>query len=149
MPDFKQAKRKNLKATASKIDYIRLQLNGVKDAIIERAGGTQFDNIINTLNETVEQIEDEIKSLPLRHEYRGTFYIRKPYTQPLQSIKVEEGIAKMREDIATWEVRDKDNNYIVGTRDIFRDDGLTDCITREEGTAIFDQFYTAKVNNFE
>ena len=137
MPEFKQAQRKNLKATASKIDYIRLQLNGVKDAIIEREGGNQFDNLVNTLHETVEQIEDEIKSLPLRHEYRGTFYIRKPYTQPLQSIKVEEGIAKMREDIATWEVRDKDNNYIVGTRDIFRDGGLTDRIVREDGVAVF------------
>ena len=138
MQAFKQAQRKNLKATSSKIDYIKLQLNGVKDAIIERAGGNQFDNIVNTLNETVEQIEDEIKSLPLRHEYKGTFYIRKPYTQPLQSIKVEDGVASMRECLVTWEIRDKDNNYIVATRDIFRDDGLTDRIVREDGVGVFE-----------
>ena len=138
MPTFKQARRKNLKATASKIDYIRLQLNGVKDSIIERAGNAQFDNIVNTLNETVEQIEDEIKTLPLRHEYKGTFYVRKPYSQPLQSIKVGDGIASMRECLVTWEVRDNDNNYIVATRDIFRDDGLTDRIVREDGVGIFE-----------
>ncbi|MCF6777847.1 hypothetical protein L3V83_14865, partial [Thiotrichales bacterium 19X7-9] len=78
MTEFKQARRKNLKASASKIDYIKLYLNNVKDEIIKRAGDAQFDSILNTLNETYEQIEDEIKSLPLRHEYRGTFYIRKP-----------------------------------------------------------------------
>ncbi|MCF6777931.1 hypothetical protein L3V83_15315, partial [Thiotrichales bacterium 19X7-9] len=103
------------------------------------AGDAQFDSILNTLNETYEQIEDEIKSLPLRHEYRGTFYIRKPYSQPLKSIKVENGIASMREELVTWEVRDKDNNYIVGTREIFRDNGLTDRIVREDGVEIFDR----------
>ena len=51
--------------------------------------------------------------------------------------KVEDGVASMRESLVTWEVRDKDNNYIVGTRDIFKDDKLTNRIVREDYSAPF------------
>ena len=137
MPEFKQAKRKNLRASKSRIEYLQFQFDGIRTEISERAGHDEYDRIANTLTNTIKKLDSEIKVLPLRHEYRGTFYIRKPYTQPLQSIKVEDGVASMRECLVTWEVRDKDNNYIVATRDIFRNDGLTDRIVREDGVAVF------------
>ena len=137
MTDFKQAKRKNLRASKSSIEYLRFQIGGFKDEISERAGDEEYNKIANTLTDTIKKMDSEIKALPLRHVYRGTFYMRKPYTTPVESLKVK-GRAEMREDLVSWEVYDQDDKYLGLCREIFKDDRLRHRILREDGVAVFE-----------
>ena len=136
MPNFKQAQRKNLKATSSKIDYIKLQLNSVIDSIEDRAGESQAKNMMTTIDNVINQLNSDIEALPIRHEFVGSFYIRKPYTQPMESIKVN-GKAIMRESLVSWEVYNDEDKYIGLCREIFKDDRLRHRILREDGVAVF------------
>jgi hypothetical protein len=119
------------------MEYIRFQFDGIKSEISERVGEHEYDKIGNVLNETIKKLDSEIMALPLRHVYRGTFYMRKPYTTPVESLKVS-GRAEMREDLVSWEVYDKADKYLGLCREVFKDSKLRKRIKREEGVAIFE-----------
>ena len=69
MTDFKQAKRKNLRDSKSRIEYLRFQFDRTKEEISERAGEGEYDRIANTLTDTIKKLDSEIKTL---HRVRGS-----------------------------------------------------------------------------
>jgi hypothetical protein len=137
MTDFKQAQRKNLRDSKARIEYLRFQFDRTREEISKRAGEDEYDIIANILTDTIIKLDSEIKALPLRHVYHGTFYIRKPYTTPIESLKVN-GRAEMREDLVSWEVYNQEDKYIGLCREVFKDSRLSKRILREDGEAVFE-----------
>ena len=62
MPDFKQAKRKNLRASKSSIEYLRFKFDAIRNEISERAGEREYNKIADTLTDTIKKMESGQRS---------------------------------------------------------------------------------------
>ncbi len=123
----------NIKQTAHNVDRLKETISKYTN------DSNKIDEIQKYLNSIAKKVSKKIIDMPLGHEYKGTFYIRKPYTVPTTSIKVV-GAAYMREDLVSWSIEAKDEslNLYGYYRDIFKDPDLTQPISREEAKPVFD-----------
>jgi len=84
------------------------------------------------------KLKERVAELPIGHRYTGTFYVKKPYTLPSESVKLK-GSAFMQEDLVSWTIQSEDeyakNLYYV--RSIFKDKGMKTLLKREDGEAVF------------
>ena len=73
-----------------------------------------------------------------RNSYTGTFYVKKPYSIPSESVKLK-GSAFMSEDLVSWIIDSEDeyakNLYYV--RSIFKDKKMKTTLQREDGEEVF------------
>ncbi|MDC0535501.1 hypothetical protein OAO18_06795 [Francisellaceae bacterium] len=135
---MKQAERKDFQAKKERIERMIHQCNYNKETLVSTLGEYDFQSIIQKFTDSVALLEKEIQSIPIHHEYNGTFYLRKPYTEPLEVIKVINGKIIMREDLVTWKVYLPDGEYYGLARLVYKDKELRTSFKREDGHPILE-----------
>ena len=132
------SKRKNIKANIDVLHRIISNFEYIKDSLIEYSTDKDYNKALDYVNKMVTKLEVERDKLPIGHRFSGTFYLKKPYTVPSESVKIK-GAAFMREDLVMWVIESDDeytkNLYYV--RDVYRDKKMTVKLSREDGVGVF------------
>ena len=132
------SKRKNIKANIDVLHRIMSNFEYIKDSLIEYSTDKDYNKAVEYVNKMVTKLEVERDKLPIGHRFTGTFYLKKPYTVPSESVKIK-GAAFMREDLVMWTIESDDeyakNLYYV--RDVYRDKKMTVKLSREDGDAVY------------
>jgi hypothetical protein len=135
---MEQGKRKKLRATDFTIDNLRRRFNYIQKDIVKLVGQSKYDTVHKVFDEILDEVTNDLKNLPLRHDYTDTFYIKKPYTIPAESLRYKGARASMREDLITWELYNQAGEYHGWSRAIFKDKKMTKPVIREDGEPIFE-----------
>jgi hypothetical protein len=135
---MEQGKHKNLRATEFTLENLKHRFNYIHKSIVELVGQSKYDVVDSVFTEILGKASTTLKALPLRHDYTDTFYTKKPYTIPTESVQFKGARASMREDLITWVVYNPDGGYYGWCREIFKDKKMTKRIGREDGVAIFE-----------
>lgn len=130
---MKYGQRKNCQAKKERIERIRRQCNHNKNTLIATLGENEFNHLLNSFDNSIALLEKEIQALPIHHEYQGTLYLRKPYTEPLEVIEIINGKIVMREDLVSWGVYYPDGHYHGLARFVYKDKALKQLFNREDG----------------
>ena len=133
------AQRKNLKSDIDTLERILDLINYKKDAFVEYSSESEIKKLVDYVNKTKAKIEKKRQSLPIGHRFNGTFYLKKPYTVPSESVKIK-GSAFMPEHLVSWKI-ESDDEYARNlwyVRDIFKDKGMKERVKREDGKSVFE-----------
>ena len=132
------SKRKNIKSNIDVLHRIMSNFEYIKDSLAEYSSDKDYNKAVEYVNKMVDKLEVERDKLPIGHRFTGTFYLKKPYTVPSESVKIK-GAAFMREDLVMWTIESDDeyakNLYYV--RDVYRDKKMSVKLKREDGEAVF------------
>ena len=132
-----QNKKYQLENFISSFEFLNNSLEGYMPEGTEE----YFQNLKSCLN----KLDEDLRKLPVGHRYSGTFYVRKPYTIPIESEKIE-GSAFMREDLVTWKPEEEGKQFweLSYKKDIFRDPEMSVPIKREDGQPVFEKFNSSR-----
>ena len=133
------AQRKNTKTNIESLNRILYLLDYNKETLLSESCESSFDNATDYVKSIVSKLESKKEKLPIGHRYTGTFYLKKPYTLPSESVKIK-GSAFMREDLVSWTI-ESDNEYaknVYYVRDIFKEKAMKTTLKREDGEAVFE-----------
>lgn len=143
---MKQGERKDFIARKERIERMIEQCNYNKDTLIATLGDEELERIIEKFTDSVELLEKEIQDMPVHHEYQGTFYLRKPYTEPMQVIEVVNGKIIMREDLITWSIYYPGGEYYGMSRFVYKDNELKQLFKREDGYPMYEHELKAQAS---
>ena len=132
------SKRKNIKANIDVLHRIMSNFEYIKDSLIECSTDKDYNKAVEYVNKMVTKLEVERDKLPIGHRYTGTFYLKKPYTVPSESVKIK-GAAFMREDLVMWTI-ESDDEYtkdLYYVRDVYRDKKMSVRLTRDDCGEVF------------
>ena len=133
------AQRKNTKTNIDSLDRVLNLLNWKKDVFLNESPEKSYDEVVGYVESVMTKLKENVEALPIGHRYTGTFYVKKPYSIPSESVKLK-GSAFMSEDLVSWIIDSEDeyakNLYYV--RSIFKDKGMTRLLEREDGDGVFE-----------
>ena len=133
------AQRKNTKTDIDSIDRALNLLVWKKDVFIRESSEKEYEKAIGYVKSIMSKLEDKCEKLPIGHRYTGTFYLRKPYTIPYESIKIK-GAAFLREDLVSWTI-ESDDEYAKNLgcfRSVYKEKAMKTTLERDDGEAVFD-----------
>lgn len=132
-------KRKQLQEKRYQLDGFISRFEFLKEALGDYMP-EQTEAYYQSLKACIHKIEEDIKKLPAGHRYSGTYYVRKPYTMPIEVEKID-GSAFMREDLVTWKQEEEGKKFweLAYKKSIYRDPELRIPIEREDGQPVFDE----------
>lgn len=125
-----ETKRDNVKRVLGHYEYI-------KPTIVETLGEEKAEETIQSLNDSINDLENKMHALPIHHEYNGTMYLRRPYSNPVEVIEIKGGKAIMREELITWQVYNPNGDYYGLSRWVYKDPELKTLLKREDGQPVF------------
>ena len=132
-------KRKELHKDKDNLHNILRILGWRKDNIIESSSQKEFDECVNYIKKTIRNIDKKIAKSPIGRRYNGTFYVKKPYAIPHESVKLK-GSAFMREDLISWKVESEDDyaKHMGMVRMIYKDKNMRNKIDVSEAVDVFE-----------
>ena len=133
------AERKNTKTNIDSLNRISYLLDYNKETLLSESSESSFNHASDYIKSIAGKLEGRKNKLPIGHRYTGTFYLKKPYTLPSESVKIK-GSAFMREDLVSWTI-ESDNEYaknVYYVRDIFKEKAMKTTLKREDGEAVFE-----------
>ena len=132
-------KRKELHKDKDNLHNILRILGWRKDNIIESSSQKEFDECVKYINKTIGNIDKKIAKSPIGRRYSGTFYVKKPYAIPYETIKIN-GSAFMREDLVSWSIEsDQDEaKHLSYLKVIYKDKNMRDKIDVSEAVDVFE-----------
>jgi hypothetical protein len=116
----------------SKHEYLGKELIRVAGQDLYEQTSKYYDNVISKLTE-------EMRLLPIGYRYSGTFYLKKPYTVPIEFEKIE-GSIFMREDLVSWQIESNGSNQnqtYAYHRSVFKKPELNTEIRKEDGVPVY------------
>ena len=132
-------KRKQLQNKKYQLENFISSFEFLKNSLEEyMPEGTE--DYLQNLKGCLNKLGEDLRKLPVGHRYSGTFYVRKPYTIPIESEKID-GSAFMREDLVTWKQEEEGKKFweLAYKKNIYRDPELRIPIEREDGQPVFDE----------
>ena len=136
---MKIAQRKNTKTDIDSIDRALNLLVWKKDVFIRESSEKEYEKAIGYVKSIMSKLEDKCDKLPIGHRYTGTFYLKKPYSIPYESVKIK-GSAFMREDLVMWTI-ESDNEYaknVYYVRDVYKEKKMKTTFKREDCEEVFE-----------
>ena len=133
------AQRKNTKAEIDSIDRALNLLVWKKDVFIRESSEKEYEKAIGYVKSIMSKLEDKCDKMPIGHRYTGTFYLKKPYSIPYESVKIK-GSAFMREDLVMWTI-ESDNEYaknVYYVRDVYKEKKMKTTFKREDCEEVFE-----------
>jgi len=133
------AQRKNTKTDIDSIDRVLDLYKWKKDVFIRESSEKEYEKAIGYVKSIMSKLEDKCDKMPIGHRYTGTFYLKKPYSIPYESVKIK-GSAFMREDLVMWTI-ESDNEYaknVYYVRDVYKEKKMKTTFKREDGEEVFD-----------
>ena len=129
---------KHLRETISSIKFLKDRNSALEKELIELLGQGSYEQIIKFYDNAITKLKIAASKLPIGHQYRGTFYIRKPYTIPAEFVEIN-GSIFMRENLVTWEIRDQGNKSLGYRRAVFKKPEFNTEFVREDGEPVFEE----------
>ena len=132
------SKRKQIKSDLEALNRILSNYAYKKTKIIELSSDNDYNKATEYVQSMVNKLEADLKQAPIGHRYTGTFYVKRPYSIPYESVKLK-GAAFMREDLISWVIEsdDEDVKNLYYVRDVYKDKDMKVRIKREDGEAVF------------
>lgn len=131
--------RKQVNSIINSLCALKTHNEHWKNEFIQLVGENSFTQLQAIYNEAIDRLTQEKKSIPMGYRYTGEFYIKKPYTMPIQYEKIN-GSAFMREDLVSWCIEEESRYKYSYFRAIYRDtkgqEGSE--IKREEATPFYE-----------
>jgi hypothetical protein len=124
---------------AESLDRAKRVFEWKKESIQPFTTKKAYNEFISYIDNLVVQAQKELDSIPLGYRYTGTFYLKRAYSIPAESIKVT-GTMYMREDLVSWKIEESDNDYansLFYVRSIFKDKKMTKEFTRADCIEVF------------
>ncbi len=94
----------------SSVEHLKRQYVYMAKNIIEITCQADYDRTIKHYDHLITALTEEIKTLPIGHRYTGTYYIKKPYTIPVEFVACS-GSLFMRENLVSWQVEKEQGVY--------------------------------------
>ena len=122
------------KGVLNNIKFLQKRFNNIEKELIGLVGQQQYTNTKQFFDNAQAKLLESMRVLPAGHRYKGTFYVRKPYSVPVEFEKID-GAAFMREDLISWKIEgDKNSSYY---RNIFKEPDLETEITKEDASLVY------------
>ncbi len=136
--------RKMLIKTQDGIGWLKERHEFSKKELTRLMSDAQYNEVLAFYDGAISKLTEEINALPVGYRCEGTFYIRKPYSMPVEFMKVE-GAIFMREDLVKWKVENDDENFAYSYYDkVYKEPCLdADIFTRADAHPVFKEKYTA------
>ena len=134
------AERKNIKSDIDTLDRILYLLRYKQSVLIEESSDKDFEKVTDYVESLMTKLEGKCQKMPIGYRYTGTFYLKKSYPLPSESVKIK-GAAFMREDLVSW-VIESDDEYAKNlwyVREIFKDKDMKQRINRDEAEPVFEE----------
>ena len=131
--------RKHIESTIRNVQSIKTKLTDMNELFVECEGQARFDEMHLFYDRAIEKLTAEMLSMPIGHRYTGTFYIRKPYSSPVEFNKVK-GSLFMREDLSSWKVENNEEYRWSYYREAYKKPELQQdaLIERKHGKPVFE-----------
>ena len=135
-----QKSLKHVRDTLYSIQWLK-ERNEYHSKELIRLGGEKLYQQTNVFyDKVVNQLEEEIKELPIGYRYTGAYYLKKPYSYAMPAeFEKFEGSIFMREDLVSWQ-REKDDGSLDYTyyRTIYKTADVNGkIITREDAVPVY------------
>ena len=134
------AERKNIKSDIDTLDRILYLLRYKQSVFIEESSEKDLEKVTDYVKSIMSKLENKRQKMPIGYRYTGTFYLKKSYPLPSESVKIK-GAAFMREDLVSW-VIESDDEYAKNlwyVREIFKDKDMKQRINRDEAEPVFEE----------
>jgi hypothetical protein len=130
---------KDTQDTLRGIEFLKDRHSYFAKEFIRLAGEKTYQKSLDFYDDIMAKLKQELQTLPMGRRYSGTFYIRKPYTVPIQFEKIE-GSAFIREDLVSWKIEPKDKSkeqFYGYHRVIYKKPDLNTEIKKEEAKLVY------------
>lgn len=109
-----------------------------RDEFVRLSGKEGFATLQQIYNDLITKLTQEKESMPIGYRYSKDFYIKVPYTLPVQYEKIN-GSAFMREDLVSWRIEADERYKHSYFRAIYRDKSNKENseIRKEEATPVY------------
>ncbi len=105
-----QKSRRDVINFLSSVETLKRQYVYMAKNIIQSTCLVDYEHTVKHYENLIERLTEEVKTLPIGHRYTGTYYIKKPYTIPVEFIKCS-GSLFMRENLVSWQVEKEPGVY--------------------------------------
>lgn len=130
---------KYTKETLSGIEFLKDRHSYFAKEFIRLAGEKAYQKSLDFYDDILAKLKQELYTIPTGRRYSGTFYIRKPYSIPVEFEKII-GSAFIREDLVSWKIEPKDktkaNSYNY-QKIIYKKPDLNTVIKKEEAKLVY------------
>lgn len=134
------AEKLNTRKNINLIDHLHHNIKRLKKELVILSSEEEYQQIADYFKSIEDKMQLEYQALPKGHRYTGTFYLKKPYTIPAESVKIK-GSAYMREDLVTWWIESKDEaaKNLWYVRAVYKDKKMTKLLMRKDGEPVYDE----------
>ena len=130
--------RRYLRDMQYSMESIKIRNEYLKEEFIKLSGEKEYKKLINIYDTAIAKLAKEMESLPVGYRYTGIFYVKVPYSMPIEYEKIN-GTLFMREDLVSWRVEsgvdDVDNRGYIRTA--FKSPKGVNEITRKDCEPVF------------
>ncbi len=133
--------RKALIKTYNAISSLKERNEYLKEALINLKPADEFNKLLSYYDGAMSKLAEMINALPIGYRYEGTFYIRKPYSIPIEFIRIE-GAVFLREDLVKWTIENSGEEYDYSYFDkVYKSPSLNaELITKNDTQPVFAVF---------
>ena len=129
------------KDTLSSIQWLKDRHVHFEEEPIRLGGQKPYEQTTRFYTDVIKKLTDETRLLPIGYRHIGTFYLKKPYSVPIEFIKME-GSIFMREDLVSWQIEKTDdikNQFYLGgyCRTLYKQPDLNTAFTREDAVPVY------------
>lgn len=133
-----QKSLKHLRETLGSIKWLKERHEYYAKELIRLGGEQRYKQTDLFYADVISKLREEIKELPIGYRYTGTFYLRKPYTLPVEFEEIT-GSVFMREDLVSWQLEKEDGRLdYTYYRSVYKEPNmLSEVLTREEAEPVY------------
>lgn len=95
--------RKHVSNLLSNVESLKTKYEHLYKELEYIISEQEYEQTIKTYDRIIEQLNKELKLLPIGFRYNGAFYLKNNYTLPA-TFEKHEGAVYMREDLMTWQI---------------------------------------------
>jgi hypothetical protein len=120
----------------SMITHSKERYEYLEKEIIPLSNQAEYNRTIEHYDHLILGLNKEIEALPIGYRYTGTYYLKKPYTQPAE---FEEGSGSlyMKENLVSWQIETEPGVYDYAYyRAVFKKP-FGDQITKEDAEPVY------------
>ena len=130
--------RKHAKNTLRSVRSLKEKHEYLKEYHVRLMGQSAFDQMQSSYDEFILKLVEAIKKLPIGNRYSGTFYVRNPYSVPIEYDKID-GTAFMPENLVSWKIENIEKYKYSYARAIYREpnDNAENEIKREDAEPVY------------
>jgi len=98
-----QKTRADVISFQSSIKHLKDRYEYMEKNILPLSNQAEYDRTVEHYEHLITALTKEIQTMPIGYRYTGTYYLKKPYTLP---VEFEEGSGSlyMKENLVSWQI---------------------------------------------